>query len=318
MYEKVFNNKLLGRAREFGKPRLSHYETNHLLSNYPNFGLYRVLSYLLQPIIRYQWRFLYENCHDRGFAVEDLQLFRSEEKRRNPLFEHCMRESMHPYMFELFRYRAMRYFKVDYAIKGFVVPDYLQEEAKKRTLLQSYGNMITFRHFFKQNYENDQTPQTHVIQTSLNIIEFFLIYGSCERNGWNRYFWNEIEYYTIGDYCREIRGSNQILNLEDPAQLEVFLNNCEKFNENFPGVYAPVGQKVDREQVKRDLKEVIEQTKWHNLTSEDLTDYGRRDRMSKQAFVQPSYEGEEAKGKSNVGLDKPTYLRKGNAKGFFN
>lgn len=317
VYEKVLNNKLLGRARQFGKPRLSHVETNHLLAQYPNFGLYSLLGWLLRPMFRFNWKFLNENCHDRGLALEDVQLFRSEELRRNPLTEHAFRESLHPFMREMFRYRAHRYYKIDHAVKGFIVPDYLKDEARKRTMLQTFGNIITFRHFFKQNYENEQTPTTTMFRTSLNILEFALIYGITNRNGWNRYFWNEVEYYTIGDYVKEIQSSKP-LNLEDPAQLEKFLANAEKMNEQYPGIFAPYGEKVNREQVKRDLKEIVAQTHWTNLTDEDLTDFGMRHRMSKEAFVHSKVEGEEAKGKSNVGLDKPTFLRKGNAKGFFN
>ena len=317
MYERVLNNKLLGRAREFGKPSLSHRETNVLLSIYPTFGLYNLLGWLLAPMFKFDWKYLNNNCHERGLAVEDLQLFRSQEIRRSPLIEHVFRESMHPYMREMIRYRLYRYFKVDHCVKGFIAPDYLQEEARKRTMLQTFGNIITFRHFFKQNYENDQTPQSQQFRTSLNIVEFFLIYGICDRNAWSRYFWNEKHYYTIGDYLSEIRGSKKPLNLEDPAQLEMFIDNAEQENKDYPGLYAPWGQKVDREQVKKDIKEIIAQSNWTNLTSEDLTDFGMRHRMAQQAFVYPKLEGEEAKGKNNVGLDKPTYLRKG-PKGFFN
>lgn len=319
MYEKVFNTKLLGRAREFGRPSLSHDETDMLLTVGPTFGLKTLLAPLARWIQGKEWQCLTQIIGQRGLSLEDIQLFRAEEIRRDPLFEHAMRESLHPMMRELVRYRKQRYFKVDYGLKGFEAPDYIKEEARRRTFFKSLSNHITFRHFFKQNYQNDQTPQTIYIRTSMVVIELALLHGVCSRNAWSRYFWNEIHYYTIANFIEEERRSKQpSADLTTEAGWERFCRHASSVNKRFPGRFAPAGEEVDFEELKKDFQEIQAQTNWNRITASDLTEMGMRDRMSKEPFIQPKFEGEEAKGKSNIGLDMPTFLRKWTAKGFFN
>lgn len=318
VYERIFNTKLLGRAREFTRPTMSQPETDMLLTVGPKFGL----DLLLRPIGKFiwsrEWKCMMEGLKQRGLAPEDIQVFRAEEIRRDPLWEHAVRESMNPMMREIPRYRKMRYFKVDFGVKGFEAPDYIKEEARKRTYFQSLSNLATFRHFFKQNYQNDQTPNSVYIRTSLVILELALYYGVTSRNAWNRYFWNEVHYYTIAKFMEEGMGPNDGPDLASEEGWNDFIAHAKEMNSAFPGKYAPEGEEVDAVQLRKEFLELQAQTGWKRITDQDLTNMGLRNKMGEEPFIQPKFEGEEAKGKSNVGLDMPTFLRKWTAKGFFN
>lgn len=317
-YERLVNNKLLSRARTIGKPSLSHDETNLLMMVPPYFGIKKLFNPFKRWLDGMEWRVMMSGLRPRGLAPEDWILFRSEELRRDPLFEHANRESLHPFMRENIRLRMHRYYKVDEAVKGFEVPEYVKEEAKERYFFRSLGNVITYRHFFKQNYQNDQTPNSNWFMTSLNIIELFLMYNSTLRNGWARYFWNEEHYYTTGDYVKETNSPKDKLDLSNENDFKQFFKRAQELNQRYPGYFAPEGQEPNYDLLKKDYEEMVAQTKWDHITTEDLTDYGLRWRMANQPFIQPKFDGEEAKGKSNVGLDLPRFLRKWNAKGFFN
>ena len=46
-----------------------------------------------------------------------------------------LRESLHPYHWILKKQRRVRYFKVERALRGFFVPEYIRSEAKTQTYL---------------------------------------------------------------------------------------------------------------------------------------------------------------------------------------
>lgn len=317
MYEKVFNNKLLGRAREISKPSLAYKNTNFLLTQFPSFGLRRVYKVVKDWFRKMEWWWMHDQTDRRGIAMEDICTFKGWELRRDVLNEHIFRESLHPFLREMIRYRHLRFQKVEDAVMGFEAPDYIREEVRKRTFIQGMGNMMTWRHFYQQNYENDQTPISTMFHNSRNILEIVYLVGGTERNAWNRYFFNEKHYYTVDTYLEENRFERK-LKLTEPADLDEFISRCEKANEKFPGMYAPPGQKVDREEIKRAIEDIIDQTGWKDLTSEEFKDYGLMSRTEKTAFVQPTFEGEDKTGKNNVGLDYPAFLKRFSAKGFFN
>jgi len=317
MYEKVFNSKVLGRAREITKPSLAYQETNFLTAGIPDFGL---LKYLLRPIKNWfrkmEWWWLYEQTCDRGVSIEDTTLIKGWELRRDILTEHIFRESLHPMFRELIRLRHLRHQKVEQAVAGFIAPDYIKEETRKRTFLKSAGNFMTWRHFYQQNYENDQTAHSTYLHNSRNILELVYLVGLFDRNAWNRYFFNEKHYYTVDDFIDENRMERK-LQLSDPKDFEEFVKRCEAANEKYPGMYAPPGEKIDREELKKQIEEIISQTGWKDLSSDEFSDMGLLAKAEKVPFVQPKFEGEHAVGKSNVGLDFPAFLQKWKGNGFF-
>ena len=317
-YEKIFNNKLLGRARNITKPSRICNDAEVLLTMGPTFGLSTLLAPLGRWLMKHEWKFFSQGCEQRGLALEDFVLFRSEELRRDPLYEHMFRESMHPLQFEMARWRRLRYFKVDDCIKGFEAPDYLKEEARKRTYIQSLANITKFRHFFEHNYANEITPQTYMYKGSVVVLELFMIYGITSRNAWTRYFFNEIHHYTSGTYVEERRNGKKPLDFANDADWEVYKKTAVTFNKDFPGYLAPRGESVDFVKLRETLEATRVELGFDTLTDEDLNDIARRFKMSQYAFVQPSYEGEEAKGKSNIGVDQPAYLKKSSFGGFFN
>lgn len=52
---------------------------------------------------------------------------------RCPFTEHFIREAMHPMHVNLIKYRLNSHDKVDFKCRGFIVPDYIREEARMRT-----------------------------------------------------------------------------------------------------------------------------------------------------------------------------------------
>ncbi len=48
--------------------------------------------------------------------------------------------SFHPYQWVLFRQRRARYYKVERAVRGFFVPDYIRKEAESRLLSDTLVN----------------------------------------------------------------------------------------------------------------------------------------------------------------------------------
>lgn len=318
MYEKIFNTKVLGRAREITRPSMSYQETNMLLASLPDSFLKNVLWNPLRKLCRrLEWWFLHSVTDQRAVSVEDLTVIKAWEMRRDVLNEHAFRESMHPLARELVRLRGLAHDKVELPVRGFVAPDYLREERRKRTFLEGLGNFLTYRHFFTHNYENEQTTFNKMFTGSRNILEAIYWTNSTERNAFNRFFYNEKHSYTVDDYLDEERVDRK-LNLSDPKEFEEFFLRCEAANEKFPGFYAPPGEKLTREALRKTIDQIVEQTGWTDLTSEELTDFGAVSRYHKSAFVVPNYPTEEVKpGTNNVGLDYPAFLRKWQHKALF-
>lgn len=66
-------------------------------------------------------------------TFEDSLLHHDTELRRDPLFEHIARESLHPYHWVLKARRRERFWKVERGNRGFYVPEYIRAEAKTQT-----------------------------------------------------------------------------------------------------------------------------------------------------------------------------------------
>lgn len=318
-YEKILNSKMLGRNRQISKPSRECMDTEDLLTFGPTFGIDRILAPIGRWLLSKEWNFMQDNATQRGLAMEDWFMFKGEEMRRDPLFEHVLRESTNPTMFNMYKWRRERYFKVDGAVKGFEAPDYLKEEGRQRSFIDSFANIYRFRHFLHHNYTNDMTSKTHWYRGTSVLLEFFVINGMTSRNAWNRYFFNEKHYYTPADFLEETRNkSEKNLDLTSENDWEEFKKRAVVINKSMPGYFAPAGNELDFEHLKKVFQEIKHEFGFDKLTMQDLKSIAIRNKCDKHAFVQPGYENEEAKGTSNVGVDQPASLRKSDARGFFN
>lgn len=61
----------------------------------------------------------------------------------------------------MYKYRRLRYYKVERVIQGFFVPEHLRDEAKQRTFCETLAVSDEWENFFYRNYQSDMTPTGH-------------------------------------------------------------------------------------------------------------------------------------------------------------
>jgi len=102
----------------------------------------------------------------------------------------------------LFRQRRARYYKVERAVRGFFVPDYIRKEAESRLLSDTLVNKEVYEEYVYKNYMSDMTPSTrYTVIPRFQPVEFFNLYGWFRAEAWDRFFYNEVTYenYTKND-----------------------------------------------------------------------------------------------------------------------
>lgn len=311
LYEKALNRKIFNRSRDITRPSMLYYDTNVLGGSCPQTPLDKYFWDPIRKVInRLEWWYLDSRTEQIGISIEDLTVIKGPEIRRDVLMEHVFRESTHPMTRELIRLRGLAHEKVELSVRGFEAPDYLKKDNRCRTLLEGLGNFLNFRHFYWHNYLNDQTVFNHQFTGICSILDAGLVRNSVELNTFSRYFYNEKQHYSIDDYLEETRRERN-LKLSDPADFEEFFQRCVERNSSYPGFYAMPGEEPTRENIKKALDNIILQTGWTDLTSDDLTDLGSVSRYHKSPWIAPSYPTEDVKpGTNNIGLDLPAYLKR--------
>ena len=322
IYERIFNTKLLGRARNIATPARHVREDDYYLGMTPSFRISRLFDGFWRWVYAKEWNFQRQGALQRGMTMEDFHLYDEEDFRRSPFHEHVLREATHPYQQLLHGWRRSRYFKVDMAMKGFEAPQYLKEEANKRTYIDSFVNIFGWRHFVESNYYSDMTPITTLYNGSRTILELFILYGFASRSAWNRYFFNEEKYYDL-DKCVEdmkaIDGSYyKNYDLSKDENVEGWRKSVIAWHKQFPGYFAPEGEDVDFEALKIKFENIKTELGLDSLNSDDLTSIGIKYKLNKKLFVMPEYKDEDAKGSSNVGLDMPKFVQRPSERAFMN
>ena len=66
----------------------------------------------------------------QGLCYEDVFLHNEKEFNEGPIYEHMLRENMHPYFANIWLWNRQRYFKVDLLSGGFEAPQYLKNESE--------------------------------------------------------------------------------------------------------------------------------------------------------------------------------------------
>lgn len=54
--------------------------------------------------------------------------------------------------------RRARYYKVERALRGFYVPDWVRKEAEQREMAGTVDNILTWENFVYKEYMSDMTP----------------------------------------------------------------------------------------------------------------------------------------------------------------
>jgi hypothetical protein len=72
----------------------------------------------------------------------------------------------------MYKYRRLRYYKVERVIQGFFVPEHLRDEAKQRTFCETLAVSDEWENFFYRNYQSDMTPTGHSFKVNYFCLEF--------------------------------------------------------------------------------------------------------------------------------------------------
>ena len=149
-YEQLLNNKTLGRARKITTPQkwfkhnivdyrqvqAGYQEENSLTS--------KLLSSIAYPFYkRFWWEWQRDHALQRGFTMDDFEVYSERELRRSPFMENVWRDSCHPYQWLLYKYRRMRYYKVERGIQGFFMPEHVVPFNKLNVI--TYFKNVDFR-----------------------------------------------------------------------------------------------------------------------------------------------------------------------------
>lgn len=180
--------------------------------------------------------------------MDDFYVYSEKDLRRSPFYEHVWRESCHPYQWLMYKYRRLRYYKVERVIQGFFVPEHLRDEAKQRTFCETLAVSEEWENFFYRNYQSDMTPTGHSFKGKMNPLELFMEYGLFRNEAWERMFYNEEEYEYIDptDYEKYVVKPGGF-DLETIDGRMGFENKLNGIIQDFPGLVVPEGQTFDFE-----------------------------------------------------------------------
>jgi hypothetical protein len=155
--------------------------------------------------------------------------------------------SCHPYQHLLFRRRRARYYKVERALRGFMVPDYLKKEAESRLFADTFALRDEWENFQYKNYYSDMTPtQRYTAMHRLIPLEVFNVYGLLREEAWDRYFYNEVinDSYTEEDYKAASNPFPQY-NLDTEEGRRAFEAEVNRFAELYPGSITKEGEQFN-------------------------------------------------------------------------
>jgi len=251
LYEKVVNTRMLNRQRVMGNPKKwfnenrteAHRIVAHKFFNQGITGaIFRPLEGIMSWLF-YQWP--RDIAVRRGLILEDFWVHNERDQRRDYFTETVWKQSCHPYQPLFYRRRRGRYYKIERAVRGFQVPEYLKVESSKRTLAETIEVKEEWENFTLTNYYSDMTPTTRGPATSRMIaLEVINTYGLFQEGAWERYFFNEASYgdtYTEEELKEAANPYSQfdLNNEEGRRQFEVRVN---KFIQLHPGSIVPEGE----------------------------------------------------------------------------
>jgi len=97
-------------------------------------------------------------------------------------------------MHVLFKRRRARWGKIERAVRGFFVPEYLRKEAGDRLFCDTIDNIAEWHNFRQRDWFQDMTPRFEWPTFARLIpLEIFVIYGLFNDRFYQRYFYNETQ-----------------------------------------------------------------------------------------------------------------------------
>jgi len=329
LYEKVLNNRTLGRARKITTPKkwINHnpadYKSVQAGWLYDNTISAKVWDKILYPFYKtFWWSWQRDLALQRGYAMDDFYVHTEKDLRRSPFYEHIWRESTHPYEYLMYKYRRMRYYKVERCVQGFFVPEHLRDEVKKRTWAETMHSVNEWENFVFKNYAAEISPTTYDSRGKWNPLELFNQYGLFRNESWERLFYNEEEYDYIEpeDYERYVvkPGGYDVETVEGRMAFE---NKINTLIQDFPGLVTPEGEQFDFENFYM---------KWTLLHGRDTSRFDQSKLVEVEASIRTAIDSnnesysllthgaEEKVGTSNVGKDWPERMTEDTRSAFQN
>jgi hypothetical protein len=151
-------------------------------------------------------------------------------------------------MWILFAKRRARFYKVDRAVRGFYVPDYLRQEGANRLLSDTAENKETWNSHVFKNYMSDLTPSTRFSVLPRFIpMELFSVFGWARHEAWDRLFFNEASYenYSASEIERAKNPFAHCGDLESEAGRRNFEAEVKRFIDLYPGAIVKEGEQFN-------------------------------------------------------------------------
>jgi len=254
LYERILNIRALKRERIIGAPQKWYAESRSdslkvAANKLFNEGITATILRWLEPFLaKYTYQFMRDIALQRGFAMEDLLLHTDRELRRDVFFEAVVRQSCHPYQFLFFRYRRARFYKIERAVRGFYVPEWIRKEGEERLLHETTRNIHDWEDFVYMNWMSDQTPQAHfTVLPKWNPLIMFIPYGIWRSDAWDRYFYNEVVYdkYSDEQVKKAIMNPFPHIDFNTDSGRRRFEAEVERFIKLYPGSIVREGEKFN-------------------------------------------------------------------------
>jgi hypothetical protein len=250
LWESLVNTKMFGRERVIAKPakwfNASRNKENKVAAHYYfTQGLRATLFKSVENVLAWMfWKWPRDFALQRGLAMEDFIVHSERELRRDYMFEQIIRQGCHPYQHLFYKRRRARFYKVERAVRGFFVPDYLRKEAENVLLADTLAVKEEWDEYVYTNWISDLTPATrYTAMHRLIPLEIFNVYGLLRSEAWDRYFYNEMIYdqYTAEDY-KIAETPFGAYNLDRDDGKRAFEAEVNKFIQMYPGTIVRQGE----------------------------------------------------------------------------
>ena len=254
IYERLVNISLFGRARKIGSPSKALYVQPSLYAmarDHDSLHHSSILQKIFDPLFEklmpaLWWKWVRDLQLQKGLAPEDVFGFQEYEVRRGIFLENIFRESCHPYQWLFYRYRRLRYYKIERVTQGFFVPEFIRKEAAKRTYAEFSLQKKQWENFVYLNFYSDLTPASYFGRAKQIPLEFIGFYGLLRDAAWERFFLNEAKYDLVDDEMMKepfVRPFGLDLDTEDGRRR--FEDKVNTYVADYPGMLTPEGQKFD-------------------------------------------------------------------------
>lgn len=141
----------------------------------------------------------------------------------------------------------MRYSKIEEVLPGFIVPDYLQKEAKDRLFSDYYKKKIQWEDFVHDNYGAELTFGIRYYDVGMLIpIDWFILTGWLDHRNWDRMFYNETLHGEITEKEADFAYNHNLhFDLNTEKGKKQFAAEYEHLHKYLPGFIAKEDEKLN-------------------------------------------------------------------------